>query len=211
MKPMLYDERSVLQLAREGDLEAFNQIVLAYQGFLFRTAFNILGDEDAAEDATQEAFISAFRSLRGFRGESLRSWLARVVVNACYDQLRHQRRRPAIPLEQHDEFDQEMDAAAWMLDPSASPEEQVEARQLQRAIRSGLQTLPTQYRLAAVLVDLQGLSYEEAAEILGVPVGTVKSRLARARLALRASLASQPGLLPGHLTASRSARVHEYI
>ncbi|HEY5903297.1 MAG TPA: sigma-70 family RNA polymerase sigma factor [Anaerolineales bacterium] len=208
MKSTLYDERSMLRAARDGDLEAFNQIVLAYQSFLFRTALNILGDEDAAEDATQEALISAFRGLGGFRGESLRSWLARVVINACYDQLRHQRRRPAVPLEQYDEFDQEMDAAPWLLDPAATPDEQVEERELQRAVQRGLQAMPPKYRLAAILVDLQGLAYEEAAEILRVPVGTVKSRLARARLALRGSLASQPDLLPTHLA---SPRIHDYV
>ena len=208
MKSTLYDERSMLRAARDGDLEAFNQIVLAYQSFLFRTALNILGDEDAAEDATQEALISAFRGLGGFRGESLRSWLARVVINACYDQLRHQRRRPVVPLEQYDEFDQEMDAAPWLLDPAATPDEQVEERELQRAIQRGLQAMPPKYRLAAILVDLQGLAYEEAAELLRCPAGTVKSRLARARLALRGSLASQPDLLPTHLA---SPRIHDYV
>ena len=82
------DEQTLIHSAQRGDLEAFNQLVLLYQDFLFRVAMNILRDEDAAADATQQAFISAFRNLQTFRGDSLRSWLSRIVVNACYDELR---------------------------------------------------------------------------------------------------------------------------
>ncbi|MGE5249656.1 MAG: RNA polymerase sigma factor [Bacteroidota bacterium] len=212
MKPTLVDENSLIHAARGGDLEAFNQIVLAHQNFLYRTALNILGDEDAADDATQEALISAFRNFRSFRGASLRAWLTRVVINSCYDELRRRRRHPTLPIEQHDELDQEMDAAPWLADPSRLPQEQVEARELERAIRRGLDSLPPQYRFAAVLVDVQGLSYDEAAEALGIPVGTVKSRVARARLGLRTALARHAGLLPHDLASSGSrVRMHEYV
>jgi RNA polymerase sigma-70 factor (ECF subfamily) len=195
MKTTLTDESTLITAARGGDLEAFNQIVLAQQDFLFRLAVNILGDEDGAEDATQDAFISAFRGLGSFRGGSLRAWLTRVVINICYDQLRRAKRHPAMPLEQHDDYGEEMDNLPWLVDASSLPEEQVEARELERAIQQALSGLPDQYRLAAVLVDVQGLSYEEAAEVLRVPVGTVKSRLARARLALRLAR-GRPDMLP---------------
>jgi RNA polymerase sigma-70 factor (ECF subfamily) len=210
MKPIPRDEPALIRAVRSGDLEAFNQLVLAHQGFLFRIAVNLLGDEGAAEDATQEAFLSAFRSFGSFRGGSLRAWLARVLINTCYDELRRQRRRPALPLERNDEFDREMDAPAWLADTSGLPQEQVEARELERAIQQGLSSLPSQYRLAAVLVDVQGMSYEEAAQALRVPAGTIKSRLARARLALRISLAGHPDLLPHDLAlGSPPARAHK--
>ena len=204
MQPIPFDEQACVRSAQRGDLEAFNQLVLFHQSFLFRTAVNILGDEDAAEDATQEALISAFRNLRTFRGKVLRSWLARVLVNACYDQLRRQRRHPVFPLEQTDDYDNEMDPAPWLADGARLPQEQVEDRELQRLLQSGLQSLSPHYRAAEVLVDVESLSYEEAAEILRVPVGTVKSRVARARLALRNTLLQNSSLLPWEPAGSRA-------
>jgi RNA polymerase sigma-70 factor (ECF subfamily) len=202
MNPNLYDEPALIDAARGGDLEAFNQIVLAHQDGLFRIAVNILRDEDAAEDAVQEAFISAFRNIRSFRGSSLKAWLMRVVVNSCYDQLRRLRRHPSMPLDGLDEYDQEIESPSWLADPSSLPEEQVEARERVQAIQEGLNGLPLPYRLVIVLVDIQGMAYEDAADALRVPLGTVKSRLARARLALRASLTARPDLQPGQAVFS---------
>jgi RNA polymerase sigma-70 factor (ECF subfamily) len=165
---------------------------------------NILRDEDAAEDAVQEAFISAFRNIRSFRGSSLKAWLMRVVVNSCYDQLRRLRRHPSMPLDGLDEYDQEIESPSWLADPSSLPEEQVEARERVQAIQEGLNGLPLPYRLVIVLVDIQGMAYEDAADALRVPLGTVKSRLARARLALRASLTARPDLQPGQAVFSMS-------
>lgn len=205
MQTIPFDEESLIRSAQTGDLEAFNRLAQAYQDFLFRTAVNILGDADTAEDAVQEALISAFRSLRSFRGRALRSWLTRVLVNACYDQLRRQRRRPVIPLEQSDDYDNEMDPGPWLADGARLPAEQAEDHELQRLLMDGLQGLSPNYRAAEVLVDVESLSYEEAAEILHVPVGTVKSRVARARMALRAVLLQNPGLLPWEPPASKVA------
>src|SRR5512143_962584 len=109
MKNTLIGEAPLLLSAQRGDLEAFNQLVLMYQDFLYRTALSILGDENAAADAMQDAFISAFRNLRSFRGTSLRGWLARVTINTCYDQLRRQRRHPTVPLEPVDSAEGGMD------------------------------------------------------------------------------------------------------
>lgn len=206
MKNTLIGESSLLLSAQRGDLESFNQLVLMYQGFLFRTALGILGDEDAAADATQDALISAFRNLGSFRGTSLRGWLARITINTCYDQLRRERRHPSVPLEPVDAAERELDFASWLADPADLPQRQVERRELERAIQQGLQRLDPKFRAVAVLVDLQGLSYEEAAEVLRVPVGTVKSRLARARLALRKYLGRIPGLVPWDV-APGTARV----
>ena len=190
------DEQTLIHSAQRGDLEAFNELVLIYQDFLFRVALNILRDEDIAADATQQAFLSAFRNLRSFRGGSLRSWLSRITVNACYDELRRIARAKDVPLQVYDQDGEEMEPAAWLTDPEASPEEQAERSDLADAIQNSLDALPEHYRLVAQLVDVEGLSYEEVAAILDVPTGTVKSRLARARDALRTSLQRYPDLLP---------------
>jgi len=185
------DEQTLIRAAQRGDLEAFNQLVLSYQDFLFRVAMNILGDEDIAGDATQQAFLSAFRNLKMFRGGSLRSWLSRITVNACYDELRRIARNKDISLQVYDQDGEEMEASSWLTDPGASPEEQAERSDL-----VDLEALPEHYRLVAQLVDVEGLSYEEAADVLDLPTGTIKSRLARARDALRTSLQRYPELLP---------------
>jgi len=190
------DEQTLIRAAQRGDLEAFNQLVLLYQDFLFRIALNILGDEDTAADATQQAFLSAFRNLRAFRGGSLRSWLSRIVVNACYDELRRISRTSDLSLQIYNRDDEEMEPALWLADPSPSPEVLAETSELRDALRACLETLPAHYRLALQLVDVEGLSYEEAALALDVPTGTIKSRLARARNSLRASLQRYPDLIP---------------
>jgi len=190
------DEQTLIRAAQGGDLEAFNQLVLLYQDFLFRVAMNILGDEDAAADATQQALISAFRNLQTFRGGSLRSWLSRITVNACYDELRRVARANDVSLQVYDDYGDEMGPASWLTDPGFSPEKQAEQSDLLDAIQNSLQALPDHYRLVVQLVDVEELSYDETAVALDLPVGTVKSRLARARGALRASLQRCPDLLP---------------
>ena len=190
------NEQTLTRAAQRGDLEAFNQLVLLYQDFLFRIALNILHDEDGAGDAVQQALISAFRNLHTFRGGSLRSWLSRIVVNASYDSLRRDARSRTVPLEVFDQDGEEMEPASWLADPAPSPEEEAETGELLNAIQASLEKLPEPYRLALQLVDVEGLSYEEAAAALDVPKGTIKSRLARARDALRQSLQRYPDLLP---------------
>ena len=190
------DEQTLIRAAQRGDLEAFNELVLLYQDFLFRVALNILGDEDTAADAMQQALISAFRNLKAFRGGSLRSWLSRITVNACYDELRRIARAKDVPLQIYDDYGDEMGPASWLIDPGFSPEEQVEQSDLVEALQKSLETLPEHYRLVAQLVDVEGFSYEETAVALDLPVGTVKSRLARARDALRNSLQRYPDLIP---------------
>lgn len=190
------EEALLIRRAQEGDLEAFNQLVLAYQDVLFNTALRILGDEAMAADATQEAFLSAFRAISSFRGGSLRVWLLRTVTNACYDELRRRKRRPSIPLEPLNEEDEEVESPSWLADPGASPEAQLERAELEHAIEHCLRKLPMEFRAVVVLADIQGLDYVEAARVVGVPVGTIKSRLARARLRLQRCLQAFAELLP---------------
>jgi RNA polymerase sigma-70 factor (ECF subfamily) len=189
-------EKTLIRAAQRGDLEAFNQLVLRYQNLLFGIALRLLNDEDVAADAVQEALISAFRRFQTFRGDSLRSWLARVVVNACYDEMSKKRRQHSVPLEQYNADGDEIETSYWLVDAQADPELQYEATELEGAIQRSLNKLPAIYRLMLVLVDIEGLSYEEAAGAAGVPVGTVKSRLARARLQMQKSLQMAGELLP---------------
>jgi RNA polymerase sigma-70 factor (ECF subfamily) len=191
------DESALIREAQQGDLEAFNRLVLAYQDAVFSTALRILADEDLAADAAQEAFISAFRSLNSFRGGSFRAWLLRTVTNACYDELRRKQRRPTTPLEPESPDGEEIESPAWLADPGASPEERIEQAELEHAIQHCLQGLPTDFRTVVVLADIQGLDYAEVAAALRKPLGTIKSRLARARLRLRECLQSFGELLPG--------------
>ncbi len=189
-------EKTLIRAAQRGDLEAFNHLIVRYQNLLFGIALRLLNDEDVAADAVQEALLSAFRRFNTFRGDSLRSWLARVVVNACYDEMRKKRRQHSVPLELFNAEGEEIETSYWLVDPQADPELQYESSELETAIQDSLDKLPSIYRLMLVLVDVEGLSYEEAASAAGIPVGTVKSRLARARLQMQRSLQMAGELLP---------------
>lgn len=190
------DETALIQLAKEGDLNAFNRLVLAYQELALNQAYRLIDDLDAAEDATQEAFISAYRNLSSFRGGSFRAWILRIVTNACYDELRRRKRRPTTPLEPLDAEEEEVESPHWLADPDALPEEKAELAELNEVIQECLNGLPEDFKAVVVLVDLQGFDYTETAAALGKPVGTVKSRLSRARLRLRDCLQGVWELLP---------------
>lgn len=190
------DEHALIHDAQHGDLDAFNTLVLNYQDQLFNLSLRILSDEDQAADATQEAFISAFRNITSFRGGSFKAWLMRTVTNACYDELRRKKRRPTTPLEPETDDGEEMDTPRWLADPGMTPEQAAEADEVEHAIQHCLEALPTDFRTVVVLADIQGLDYSEVAVAVKVPLGTVKSRLARARLRLRECLQGFSELLP---------------
>jgi len=190
------DEPALIRDAQAGGLEAFNTLVLAHQDSVFNTALRILGDEDQAADASQEAFISAFKNITSFRGGSFKAWLLRTVTNACYDELRRRKRRPTVPLEPESSEGEEMDTPRWLADPGLSPEQEAEANDVEHAIQHCLDNLPAEFRAVVVLADIQGLDYLEVAASVRVPVGTIKSRLARARLRLRDCLQGFAELLP---------------
>ncbi len=190
------DESVLIKNARAGDLEAFNRLVLVYQDMLYNQAYRVIGEPGAAEDAAQEAFISAFRKLHTYRGGSFKSWLLRIVTNACYDELRRRKRKPVAPLEPQNEDGEEIESASWMVDPGESPEERLQRRELEGAIQRCLDKLSTEFRMVVVLVDVQGLDYAEVAKVLETPLGTIKSRLARARHRMQDCLREFRELLP---------------
>jgi RNA polymerase sigma-70 factor (ECF subfamily) len=197
------DELALVHAALDGDLDAFKRLVLAYQDMAFNLAYRMLSDEDGAEDVTQTAFISAYTHLKDFRGGSFKAWLMRMVTNACYDELRRRQRRPTVPLTpMDDDEEEEIESPAWLADGSASPEEQVSAGELDKAVKHCLEDLPDDFRAVVVMVDVEGLDYQEVAIAIGKPLGTIKSRLARARLKLRDCLQGFWELLPAQFRLS---------
>jgi RNA polymerase sigma-70 factor (ECF subfamily) len=187
------DETALIASAQKGDTRAFNQLVMLYQTMAYNVAYRILSDQDTAADATQDAFLSAFKAIRKFRGGSFKAWILRIVTNACYDQLRAKQRRPASSL---DDLPVDTDHSSFLTDPAEQPDEFVARRELKRTLQAGIAALPAEQRIILVLCDVQGLSYQEAADVTGIALGTVKSRLSRGRSRLRDYLVEHRELLP---------------
>jgi RNA polymerase sigma-70 factor (ECF subfamily) len=195
------DEIQAIQAAQKGDLAAFNRLVMAYQGMAYNVAYRIVGNADAAADACQEAFLSAFRGIQGFRGGSFKSWLLRIVTNACYDQLRYKGRRPADSL---DEMEDDSEHSPRLVNGHERPEEYTLRRELNDLIEEGIKSLPPDQRVVLVLSDVQGFAYQEIAEITDTSLGTIKSRLSRARAKLRDYLMEHQELLPAQYRLTSS-------
>lgn len=190
-----FDEMDLIQRSQEGDLAAFNLLVETYQRQVYNLCLRMLGSVEAAEDATQETFLAAYRHIGTFRGTAFRSWLLRIAANVCTDELRRRRRRPLRSIETNDS-----DAEPFQIpDTREGPEAYVLRRELGRSIQSALLALPEDQRLVIILCDVQGLSYEEIAATLNIALGTVKSRISRARRRLRELLLKERELLPEHL------------
>ena len=190
--------QAVLPSARSAEhgkgntLESFNELVLEYQDQVYRQASWILGDEAAAEDAVQEAFIRAYQNLHAYNGGPFLPWILRITTNYCLDMLRRQKVRKSTSLEIYDEYDEEMDSAPWLRDTSGSAEDMLVRSETQAWIMKCIRRLSPEYQTAIILVDLQEMDYLQAAEIAGVCLGTFKSRLARAREQLQRYLRADP-------------------
>ena len=182
------DEEALITAASNSDLDAFNQLVLSHQDLAYQHAYSLVGDAALAEDVTQESFIKAFQGLKTFRGGSFRGWLLRIVTNSAYDILRRSQRHPTQPLFPEDDNGEELESAPWLADPAASVQNTVEQKELSEELRTLLEQLPDAYRSVLTLVDIYQFDYVEAAETLRIPIGTVKSRLARARLRMKEKL-----------------------
>jgi RNA polymerase sigma-70 factor (ECF subfamily) len=182
----------LLERAREGDLEAFNDLVTLYQDQLFALVVRMVPDRDQASDVTQEAFFSAYRNLRGFRGGSVKSWLNRIAVNAAMDTQRARKRRPSQPYP-------ELEDESWQppADESADPVTTALTTERHRVLNAALATITADQRTAIVLFDVEGYDYAEIADMTGVSLGTVKSRIHRGRLALRDRLTDRMDLFRG--------------
>ena len=195
------DEPALIRAAQRGDVKSFNELVLAYQSQVYNVAYRIMGDEAAAADASQEAFVSAYTHIQDFRGGSFKSWLLRTVTNACYDALRRNKRHPADSLEGMTEGDvlngeNNGDFNDFLASQDELPHDAAERSDLRSFIGRAALNLPSDQRITFVLSDVQGLSYDEIADAMQVSLGTVKSRLSRARAKLRDALLAHKELLP---------------
>lgn len=190
--PPLADEAAVIARAAGGDRTAFAQLMEHYQSACYGLAYRLLSDADQAADATQDAFVHAYRAMASFRGGVFRSWLLRITANASYDILRRQQRRPTTALPDPEE------GAAELPDPHAvNPVAEATKSELYRHLEAALQLLPVDQRTAVVLCDVYGMDYNEVAGMTRSALGTVKSRIHRGRIRLRELMAEHRELFTG--------------
>ncbi|MFF8261024.1 RNA polymerase sigma factor SigM [Streptomyces virginiae] len=176
--PGARSDQELLALHVAGDPDAFGELVRRHRDRLWAVALRTLGDREEAADAVQDALVSAYRAAHTFRGESaVTTWLHRITVNACLDRARKAASRRTAPLDDTERLER-------LLEPHESAEAPAERQDLHRQLLAALRTLPDEQRAALVLVDMQGYPVAEAADILDVPTGTVKSRCARGRAKL---------------------------
>jgi RNA polymerase sigma-70 factor (ECF subfamily) len=190
------NEASLIFNARQGDLDSFNQLVLSYQDRVYNLAARILGDDDSAADITQNTFLTAYLNLPRFRNGSFRSWLFRITANACYDAFRRSKRHPVFSIEDKELVEEKLSPLDDFSSSTRLPEVELERHELAHLVQNAINHLDIDQRAVLILVDQQEFDYQQAAQILGVPLGTVKSRLARARLRLRQLLSDSQESLP---------------
>ncbi len=184
------DDEQLLERCRSGDGDAFETLLLRHQAAFYGLAVRILGDRDEAMDALQDACVKAWRGIADQRGGAFRSWMNSIVARTCVDRIRS--RRPMTPLDDDDRV-------IALPDPSPGPETAALSRDRVRSIEIALGHLSAEHRAVILMRDLSGLSYEEIANSLGLPIGTVRSRIARARTGLQAELLRQdPGILEAY-------------
>lgn len=174
-------DEELVKLIKKGNKPAFDELVNSYSGKVANIAFSLLGDREDALDAAQEVFIKVYKSIDTFRGESsVSTWIFRITKNVCTDFLR-KRKATVISLDDDKDDEQKLEIA----DDTHSPEEIFDRKTKVDAVRTAIASLEENHRTVITLFDINGLSYEEIAAILSCPVGTVKSRLYRARDSLR--------------------------
>ena len=182
------EEKQLIERSRRGDVAAFDRLVRRYERSVFNTAYRLSNSYDDASDIAQEAFVRAWNNLKSFRGDAAFStWLYRIVTNVFLDDRKRKKTRQHRSLEEERELD-ESSVARQYEDPSPGPQELAEGDERRRVLEQAIASLPEAQRVMVVMYHTQGLAYEEIAEITGLPMGTVKSRLNRARLALRDKL-----------------------
>ena len=180
-------ENELITRAKKGDQDAFGQLVLAHQNKVFSLCVHLLNSREEAEDMAQEAFLKAWRSLNSFQEESsFATWMHRLTTNLCLDHLRKQARRQNISVAVS--LDDEETVFAEPADPGSDPQQELERKERQRALAERLTELPEHHRRPLVMREVAEMSYQEIADALKLDLGTVKSRIARAREALRKRL-----------------------
>jgi RNA polymerase sigma-70 factor (ECF subfamily) len=183
-------EKLLLKRSQQGDVAAFEQLIAKHQTLAYNVAYRILGNEEDAKDATQEALIKVFRNINKFKGDaSFGTWLYRIVVNSCNDYIRKHRKVVTYSIDNEIETD-EGTMKKELADESPGPELAYETKDMQKIVQTALGKLPEANRIVVVLRDIQGFSYDEIAQMIEVPVGTVKSRINRGRDMLKNLLTS---------------------
>jgi RNA polymerase sigma-70 factor (ECF subfamily) len=193
------DDRDLVGRARRGDREAFSQLIVQYQVSLYNMALRMVGGPDDAADITQEAFLRAWEKIRTLRDLSFKSWLFQIAANLCYDHFRRGRRYGVMP------EDDQLGGVVTLGLSTPDPHERAETNERTRLVRGCIAALDEDMRMALVLRDVNGMTYEEIASVLRVPLGTVKSRIARARTSVQQQLRQHPDLFP---SASPREDVH---
>ena len=192
---MTQTERELVSRARAGDTAAFEQLMLDNQDRVYTLCLRMTGNREDALDLAQETFLNAWRGRSSFQGNSsFSTWVYRLASNACIDFLRKRKRRQQG--ESPHSLDDEEAPLPEPADPRGSPEEELERRELRRAVERGLQALPDHHRQVLVMRELSGMSYQEIGAVLDLDLGTVKSRIARARLALKKFLVQEGNFSP---------------
>ncbi len=176
--------------ARRGDREAFTQLIVQYQVPLYNMALRMVGGREDAADISQEAFLRAWEKIRTLRDAPFKSWLFQIAVNLCYDHFRRGRRYGVMP-----EDDQASNVIGLGI-ATPDPQEHAEASERHRLVRESIEALEHDMRVAIVLRDVNGMAYDEIAGVLRVPLGTVKSRIARARAQVQERLQQHPEVFP---------------
>ena len=190
-----HTETGLIRAAQQGDLPAFNRLVLAHQDSLYGWVISLVRDETLADDITQSTFVTAYEKLASFRGVSLRAWLFRIARNRSFDMLRYQKRHPSVSLDDSMQDEDAIDLLAVLPANGPSPEKSYIQAERTAWLMRLLDRLPTPFRQALELIDIFEMDYREAASVLGVSMGTLKSRVARARLKLREQIARNREML----------------
>ena len=195
---MRTDEHSILAMARDGDVDAFNRLVMIHQNAVYGFCMSLTRQQSIADDVTQETFIAAFRGISKMRGDNVRSWLMRIARNKAYDYFRRQKRSRESSVDEDRAMFRER-----LVSDTPSPHDVAMNSELRDALEHCVGALSNEHREVIVLIDVQGGSYDDVSAICGVNIGTVKSRLNRARNRVRDCLRGIPGLLPTGLAGQK--------
>jgi RNA polymerase sigma-70 factor (ECF subfamily) len=192
---MSENERDLVERAKSGDIEAFEQLIVGCQKKVFNIAYRMIGNYDDANELAQEVFLKAFRSIKKFKGDSLFStWIYKVTTNVCLDEIRTRKKKVVISLDQEIEFN-DREIKRQIPDNAPTPDMEAETNELKQIVNESIAQLNENYRSVIILRDIQGLSYGEISKVVNCPEGTVKSRINRARQALKKILQGKKELL----------------
>ena len=190
---MTWTDEDLVTRSRGGDVESFNQLILRWERPIYALAYRVIGREEDARDVVQETFLRAFRALPGFKGEAkFSSWIYRIALNLCRDWIRRQRRTPVVQMPDDAEAVERM----AIRDPVDSIEDLVARKELSAVVAEAMAVLPEEQRTAIILKEYHGMTFQEIAELQGVPLSTVKTRLYQGLAVLRRNLEKQGRMAP---------------